>query len=292
MKFIGIILSAVISISCVSKLNTVQPITITDIVTVKNPIEEHSITKVETTTEEILSQSDAQTPAPPSTPLTEVVPVYSEADNYNISDLARRIRRWKHYIDKNIWYECGVKYTPDEIKTASNAWASAIVNAHNTVTYLVRGKRIKVPLKEAVGIIMSESRFDSCAIGPHPRTRGYKLKILTKKPGTISHTKDDLQKLYESPKFKGYLADIGPGQIVKKIGEGYMEWPEIKTYIDLETGVLHLFTELASRGSRYQTKNPSSRWPGSLDHSWYTTKILGFSAYLWNDELYTRRVKH
>lgn len=228
---------------------------------------------------------------PPATPLTEVVPVFSEADSYTISDLARRIRRWKHYIDQDIWYECGVKYTPEEIKTAALAWATAIVNAHNEVTYVVKGKRIKVPLKEAVGIIMSESRFDACAIGPHPRELGYKLKLLIKVPGTISHTQADLQKLYTHPKFRGYKADIGPGQIVKRIGGDYMGWDEIKTYIDLDTGVLHVFKELAVRGKTYQTKNPSSRWPGSADHRWYTTKVLGFSAYLWDDSLYVRKHK-
>jgi len=234
---------------------------------------------------------EPSTSPPTEIPTLAVIPVSPEPDN-TITDLARRIRRWKYYIDHNIWYECGVKYTPDEIKTAALAWATALIDAYNTVTYTVHGKTIKVPLKEAVGIIMSESRFDSCAIGPRPREMGYKLNILVKVPGTISHTKEDLQKLYTHPKFRSYKADIGPGQIVKRIGDGYMGWDEIKTYINLETGVMHVFTELAARGKTYQTKNPSSRWPGSADHRWYTTKILGFSAYLWDDDLYVRKPRH
>ena len=103
-----------------------------------------------------------------------------------VTELGDSIISWKRKTDHNIWWECGVKYDKEQIKIAAYAWADALVSAHKKTTYSVRwgrhkGKPLKVNMREATGVIINESRFDRCAIGPYPRKFAYKKGILERK---------------------------------------------------------------------------------------------------------------
>ncbi len=211
-----------------------------------------------------------------------------EIDPENTS-LALRIIRWKNKIDQGIWWECGKKYTPEELKVAALEWATAINAAYATTEYTLRsGKTVKVCKREAMGLMMSETRLDRCAVGPYPRKFAYKHKLLKRHSRTLSHTLEDIEKVFTHPKFQGRQADIGPGQIVFRIGRGkdHIKWEEARAFLTVEPGVKRVFTEMAARGTMYSTKTPSNRWPGSQKHSWYTHKVLRFSEYIFNDAWY------
>jgi len=220
-----------------------------------------------------------------------IVPVQEPEAEINEDDaaLAKRIVRWKKKKDHGIWWECGKRYTAEEVVTVALEWATAINAAYEMTTYKLRsGKVVKVNKQEAVGVMIHETRFDRCGVGPFPREFAYKHKLLKKKKGTISHSLEDLEMVFTHPKFQGRKADIGPGQIVFRIGKGkdHIKWEEVVTYMSVEPGVAKVFTEMAFRGNLYNTRTPSDRWPGSKKHSWYTTKIMRYGAYIFNDNWY------
>ncbi len=221
----------------------------------------------------------------------DIVPEQPQAAAPNADDanLAKRIVRWKKRVDHGIWWECGRKYTADELPDAALEWASAINAAYIATSYKLRsGKVVKVDKKEAVGLMMKETRFDRCAVGPYPRKFAYKHKLLKKRSNTLSHTLEEVRTVFEHPRFQGRLADIGPGQIVKRIGRGkaHIKWDTAQDYLSLIPGVKKVFAEMATRGEMYNTRTPSDRWPGSKKHDYYTRRVLRFSNYIFNDAWY------
>lgn len=192
----------------------------------------------------------------------------------DIVKLAKQITKWKRIRDHNIWVECGIKYTESQIFSAALEWAKAITEAQRNTKYTIRKRTVNVRMSEALGIIVNESRFDRCAIGPNPRKFAYKHKILEKKKSNYSHTLEELKHVFTHPKFKYRKADVGPGQIVvyKK------PWEEVKEYLTLYPGIQKVFDLLARKGKNYRTIRPSSRWPGTQDHRWYTDRVIAFGS--------------
>ena len=192
-------------------------------------------------------------------------------------DLAARIAKFKRTKDHGIWWECGKRYQPEEIDAAALEWAKAVNKAYHNTSYKLRsGKVVKVNKAEALGIMMRETRLDRCAVGPYPRIFAYKNNIIKKKRGVLSHTMEEIEKVFTHWRFQGRLADIGPGQIVKRIGRGkkHIKWDTIQDFLSLEPGIQLMFDEMADRGRMYSTLTPSISWPGSGDNAWYTLSVL------------------
>jgi hypothetical protein len=191
--------------------------------------------------------------------------------------LAARIAKFKRTKDRGVWWECGKRHELEEFDVAALEWASAINKAYHNTSYKLRsGKVVKVNRAEALGIMMRETRLDRCAVGPYPRIFAYKNNIIKKKKGILSHTMPEIKKVFTHWRFQGRLADIGPGQIVKRIGRGkeHLKWEEVQDFLSLEPGIQLLFDEMADRGRMYSTRTPSISWPGSGDNSWYTLSVL------------------
>ena len=236
---------------------------------------------------EVLKDTDTQSPIDKylsSPEVADVAPLpeepLSEAEALGINpddlSLAKALFKWKMKYDKGIWVECGVKYDgAPEIKQAAIEWAQAINAAHKNATYTLRnGKTTKVSRKEVIGVMVNESRFDRCAVGPHPRKFAYKKGILKRKSWHISHSLEELKQVFTHPSFQGRQADLGGGQIVVRVGGDHTPWSEIKNYLSVVPGVQIVFDEMKRRGEMYNTKTPSDRWPGSQKHTYYTTKAL------------------
>ncbi len=195
------------------------------------------------------------------------------------ADMAARIVRWKRRTDRSVWWECGKRYkTKEEFQKAALEWATAVNKAYNNTSYKLRsGKVIKVNKSEALGIMMRETRLDRCAVGPYPRKFAYANKIIQRRDGSLSHTMEELEKVFTHRKFQGRLADIGPGQIVKRIGgkgKKSIKWETIKEFLTVEPGVQMVFDEMADRGRMYSTRTPSNKWPGNGPNAWYTNNVL------------------
>jgi hypothetical protein len=221
------------------------------------------------------SDNDDNEPAEP--PAIEEPPP-TEADALGIDEtdlqLAKAIFKWKMSYDKGLWVECGKKYeTSADIKSAAIEWAQAINAAHKTAHYKLRnGKKVQVSKQEAIGVMINESRFDRCAVGPNPRRFAYNKGILKRKNWHISHSLDELEKVFNHPLFRYRKADLGGGQIVVNVGK--LTWEEIQNYLSVVPGVQIVFDEMRRRGEMYSTKTPSDRWPGSQKHSSYTLRAL------------------
>lgn len=209
-------------------------------------------------------------------------------------DLARKFVRWKKRYDNSVWWECGKMHAPEDLDAVALEWASAINAAYNDTTYTLRsGKVVKVNKEEAVGIMLNESHFDRCAVGPNPRKFAYANKLLTRPRRSISHSLEELEMVFKNPKFIGRLADIGPGQIVFRIEKGrkHIKWDEALLYLSVNPGVDKVFKEMAARGEMYSTRTPSGYWPGNPEHKLYTLKILRKSSFIFNDALYKKKRK-
>jgi len=192
-------------------------------------------------------------------------------------ELAERIATFKRTRDRGVWWECGKRYKLEEFDAAALEWAKAVNKAYNKTTYKLRsGKIVKVNKAEALGIMVRETRLDRCAVGPYPRIFAYKNNIIKKKPGVLSHTMEEIERVFTHWRFQGRLADIGPGQIVKRIGKGkkHIKWATVKDFLSLDPGVQLLFDEMADRGRMYSTHTPSNKWPGNGDNTWYTLAVL------------------
>jgi hypothetical protein len=203
--------------------------------------------------------------------------------------LAEQIIKWKKRVDHSIWFECGVKLDEAAARKSAYEWAEAILDGRRKGSYTLNGEERLVDLQEVVGTMINESRFDRCALGPHVRKYAYKKGVLKKKEGQFSHTMEELEYLFNHRLMQGRLADIGPGQIVVAIGRDVkyrnaqyrgMRWEEAQEYFNVHSGVEIVFKEMARRAERCKTHNPSSRWPGSSNHYYYTTMALQHSRSL------------
>ena len=204
------------------------------------------------------------------------------------ADMATRIVRWKRRVDRSVWWECGKRYTTqEEFNKAALEWATAVNRAYKNTSYKLRsGKVVKVNKSEALGIMMRETRLDRCAVGPYPRKFAYAKKIIKRRDGTLSHTLEEIEKVFTHRKFQGRLADIGPGQIVKRIGgkgKKSIQWETVKKYLTVDPGVQLVFDEMADRGRMYSTRTPSNKWPGNGENSWYTNNVLRMGSRITNE---------
>lgn len=228
-------------------------------------------------------ESDLETPLSivVTTPEKEV-PEFT-LNPYEWEALARYLYTFKTKNDHGIWNICGKRLNDEEMKTASLEYSKALLKAHHTTFYTIRRGRtkhtVKVPLRGVVGVMISESRLDYCAIGPNPRKWARKhnlLKPKSTKQGTPSYTQEEVLNVLNHPKWKGRLADLGPGQMVwgrnkKAIFKGAPE-----ELLSLTPGIKRVFEEMADRGYRKNTRRPWIYWPGELPHHWYDVRISKF----------------
>lgn len=195
--------------------------------------------------------------------------------------LAKRIVTWKQKMDHGLWWECGVKYSKEMQFNVALDWAVAINDAREKVTYKYRGKQRKMDMEEVIGILIKESRFDRCAVGPNPRLFALEKGLLKDRPGTISHSLEEWERVFTHRRFRGRTADLGPGQLVKKIGgRKGLSWDEAKEYMTLCPGVELFFEDMALRGRMFRTANPSNHWPGNVPDFRYTMNARRYARAL------------
>lgn len=202
---------------------------------------------------------------------------------YEWEGLAHYLYQFKTKSDHGIWNICGKRLSDEEMKIASYEYAKELLKAHHTTFYTIqRGKTkytVKVPLRGVIGVMVAESRLDYCAIGPHPRKWAYKHKLLKPNPkgaGTPSFTREAVLKVLNHPKWRGRLADLGPGQMVwgrnkKAIFKGAPE-----ELLSLTPGIKRVFEEMADRGQRKNSRRPWVYWPGEKPHHWYDIRVMKF----------------
>ena len=202
---------------------------------------------------------------------------------YEWEALAHYLYQFKTKSDHGIWNICGKRLNDQEMKAAAYAYSRELLKAHHTTFYTIkRGRvkhKVKVPLQGVVGVMISESRLDYCAIGPHPRKWAYKHKLLKPNPkgtGTPSFTQEEILKVLNHPTWRKRLADLGPGQMVwgrnaKAIFKG-----EPEELLSLSPGIKHVFEEMADRGHRKNSVRPWIYWPGERPHHWYDIRIMKF----------------
>lgn len=222
---------------------------------------------------------EAKSTVPVSSPVIPEAELAAITKAINAEDIhiAERIAKWKRNRDRGVWWECGERHTLDEFEGIALEWAQAVNHAYNNTSYKLRsGKVVKVNKAEAIGIMMRETRLDRCAVGPYPREFAYKNNIIQRRKGSLSHTMEEIKTIFTHRRFQGRLADIGPGQIVKRIGRGkeHIKWGTVKNFLSLDPGVQLVFDELADRGQMYSTRTPSNKWPGNGENTWYTNHVL------------------
>jgi len=193
-------------------------------------------------------------------------------------ELSNAIVKYVRYVNKGYWTECGVTYTKhSEKRKAATEWAVAINKAHKATTYKVhkRSKPRHLNLVAVMGLLIQESGLDRCAVGPYPRKYAHKHNLLPKVNGkrVLSHSLNTWKKVFTHPRFKNRLADLGPGQIVKRVGTSNFKWADVRKYMSLTPGIQIVFTELAHRGTLYHTTTPTNYWPGNMPSRGYTDKI-------------------
>ena len=215
----------------------------------------------------------------------------STAPAYNTEDteLAAQIYHSKKRYYDGVWFSCGKLLTDTEMREQSLLWASAINEAHysDDATYKIkrhiRGSKkynkhdVRVSKQEVIGIIISESKFDPCALGPNPRKRAQELGVIKYKKRTISYSLEELEPLFTHHKFQRTKADLGPGQLYLKIGRD-VTVENYKEYLSIFPGVKRVFDGLVYRGKWGNTHTPSEHWPNAKKNHWYVKKVLRLSG--------------
>lgn len=222
-------------------------------------------------------------------PVVEVQPAYSGED----TELAAQIYHSKKRYYDGVWFSCGKLLNDVEMREQSLLWANAINEAHHSddATYVIkrniRGSKkyhehdVRVSKQEVLGIIISESKFDPCAIGPSPRRRAQELKVIKYKKRTISYSLDELAPIFTHHQFQRTKADLGPGQLYLKIGRD-VTVDNYKEYMSISPGVKRVFDGLVYRGKWGNTRTPSEHWPNAQKNQWYVKKVLRLSGQIYN----------
>jgi hypothetical protein len=209
----------------------------------------------------------------PTSVFDDVSPLHSTSETV---ELAQKIYRWKMGADQGAWFECGDRYTEEEMKWAALDWADAILKAQKETSYVIRRKSYHVDLREALGIFYAESRFDSCALGPNPRKFAYAEGLLQKPKKGFSHSIDEILWVLNNPKWQPWrLADLGGGQIVwSKSNKRATFQGDPVTLLELKSGTKEVFKLLAQRGQQFKSVTPSAYWPGTMRHLEYYIRIF------------------
>lgn len=210
---------------------------------------------------------------------------YSEAD----MALAVKIYHWRHSKWGGTWYSCGKKLEDAAMRSEALKWANAINEAHTSADALYTYKRnirgttkyrehkVRVPLREVLGVIVSESNFDPCALGPNPRKKAKEMGLIKRKKLTLSYSLEELEPLFSHRAFRGTKADLGPGQLYLKIGRD-VTLENYKEYLSIYPGVKRVFDNMARRGKWGNTRTPSTHWPNAKPNLWYVQKVHRLAA--------------
>lgn len=162
-----------------------------------------------------------------------------------IDRMAEGIVNWKTHKGTYPWWACG-KQDPNPEQRARE-WA------HYTVLEAKRASekyQMDLNVWGLLGTFSRESAFDECAMGIGPRKWAYEHRLLKQNKTHITHTRDQLKKVFQNKMFKKKWpgVDLGPGQLMwNRIYRG-----PLQPLISIDPGIGLVADEMARRGSRYQ----------------------------------------
>lgn len=131
--------------------------------------------------------------------------------------------------------------------------------------------RLKVSPMGILSTMLNESRFDTCALGTHPRKWAQKNGLLRKNIRSISYTKGEILGVIDSPSAKRHFRksgfDLGLCQVLSRFYDG-----DNSDMLDLSSSVDICVIEMKYRSELYRTKTPWLYWRGTRT-DWYQRKI-------------------
>ncbi len=213
------------------------------------------------------------------------------------SDLVNRVTdgiwRWKTGNGTRKWWSCGVSVEVKESQKIARKWAEIVVSESKKAGEF-HGYNLNV--WGVVATMSRESAFDVCALGLKPRLWAYKNKLLKVKRVHITHTREELDKLFKNKTFmkKWPRLDLGPGQRLwcKKCTRSDVYNGSLDNIMSLDPGIKLVVEEMVKRVIRHAQKRKGKRlknkwwynrpwafWPGSEPSKVYAKKIQN-RAYL------------
>jgi hypothetical protein len=184
------------------------------------------------------------------------------------------------------WYECG-QLTPEEDKP---------LRAEKIARYTLAALR-EYDLKwlnpwGVLAVIYRESRGDQCAIGPNSRKAARNLKIIEENKPFNQWTKEDIETVFDNPKWKrarGKIgADLGLGQQVWKRYARILDTqgndkcgskdlrcriPTLEEILSVENGPRVVATGMLTRKIWHRDVRAWTYWPGTIRNVRYDIKI-------------------
>lgn len=188
--------------------------------------------------------------------------------------------------ESNRWYECG-ELTPEEDKS---------LRAEKIARYTLAALR-EYDLKwlnpwGVLAVMYSESRGDQCAIGPNSRKAARDLGLIGAEKPFNQWSRDDLEQVLTSPKWKKSRAvigaDLGLGQQVwqryarvldprgdDKCGSKELRCrvPTLDEILSVERGPNVVATGMLTRSRWHRTQQPWAYWPGTIRNLSYDMRI-------------------
>jgi len=194
-----------------------------------------------------------------------------------IGRLADGIYKWKARVrdgqEHYPYYECGVRYTGDAAKEKALLWAYNIVRASWEAT--AEGETLNE--WGVAGTVASESAFDLCAFGTHPRKAAYQTMdrgkpVLKPSKLTISHTYEEVVAAIYNPKLKKqfHTYDLGGLQVLAINYDGPME--KLLTW----EGFYWQVNWMMQKQRRMRTNKPWAYWPGHYEE-WKHQKVARYA---------------
>lgn len=184
-----------------------------------------------------------------------------------IGRLVKGIIKANTYEGELVWYECGKRYTEEEVHAEALNWAFIIEKGSSLY---------KVNPWGIMGTIYNESKFDRCSLGKFPKLHAEKLGFLKKNKRFQSRNKEDILAYLNSKECKSYFhrdnIDLGAMQVLSM----FIDLPPEKQ-LTLDPGLLHQIAEMASREAYPGCKGrPWACWRGS-HKDWYDAKVTRYA---------------
>jgi hypothetical protein len=214
----------------------------------------------------------------------EDLPTFSAAGEKLVVRMAEGFLR-KTRKESKQWWKCGVSTPEDEQPARADLLARHVLAG-------MREYNINwIPAWAVMGTIWSESRGDSCAIGPNSRKAARGLGLVPADRIFNRWTADDVKAVMEDPKWKKARAhigaDLGLGQQVweryariidpmgnKKCGIGfYCRVPTLDEILSDRDGAKAVITGMVYRRFMYRSLEPWAFWPGNVRSLSYEMKI-------------------
>lgn len=174
--------------------------------------------------------------------------------------LLGRISRGMVKIQKGIWYSCGEKLNEKEQQDLAIR-----------IAYKVLSEKPSFSPWGVVGTMYNESRFDTCALGLHPRKWAYQNGILKRRKLSISHSFEDILNVVTDKEADSEYSvsgfDLGLCQILSRFYPN-----QERALLSIVEGVGICVGEMENRATRHKTKTPWLYWRGHAVE-WYRAKI-------------------